>query len=542
MFKNVPFAKPPLGRLRFSYAEWPEPYDDIRDAREYSPACMSNASKETPTNYLPMSEDCLYLNVFTNENCLISKKCKTLIYIHGGGINSGSAIQFNDTFILERYVQNDIVFIIPAYRMGIFGLLFFGNDNLVPHNLGIHDCKHALHFIHQEISHFGGHPNDINLMGHSAGGHISMVFAFSRLIDPNHQLIQRVVVISAVPSYDMPELLIKNCYDFANRVGCFKQNETNDEEIVACLRRKNSHELILMQREMEHDHLYFWNFLAGEPFMHLDESIAHFKANAVTREMMVGNTIDELGWPWREKENPSIAGSFMDWENPYEVANKFDDYHDNAPNGTVAESFTQGIYVSTATYAAAQVNAGGKVYLFQSNQRPSSHVSDMQWFVGTHREDYHTPDMDLVDKFYSRLIVNFTKYGVPSPMWEPLDPARMNYYAIEVNTETGVGPKMEERFHEADVNFWFINMTAFDREVTRQKQLLNITGRYPMYPGPVILPHQTNESSSFDVSSKWWFYALIVVVALIIFYLIYVLKKAFLKSPVDDDETTPLFK
>ncbi|CAL2048931.1 unnamed protein product [Caenorhabditis brenneri] len=525
MFKNIPFAKPPVGKLRFTLPKWPDSWKNVRNAKEYGLACLSNNARSKVFGSPPMSEDCLYLNVFTNEHCLVSKNCSTLIYYHGGGIISGSAIQFNDTFILERYVKNDIVFIIPAYRLGVFGLLFFGDDNLVPHNLAIHDCEHALRFIHQEISHFGGHQDDINLIGHSAGGHISMIFGFSR----------------PPPNYDMPELLIKNCYELAQRIGCYEPNITSDHEIVDCLRQKNGHDLVAVQRIMEDDLLFFWNFLAGEPFMHLGDSIADFKKNAVKRDMMIGNTENENGrLPYRYK-NPAISGSFMDFENPYEVACRFDEYYDSAPNGTVYESFTQGIFVSVATYAQADVNAGAKVYLFQSNQKPSNHVSDLQYFVGAHSEKYHTSDMDIMDTFYSEMIVNFTKYGEPSPVWEPLDPAKMNYYALEVNTEKGIWPKMEEGFHESDVNFWFINMTAFDREVTRQKQLSNTTvlPRYPMYPGPVILP-KNNESASFSVSFQWWFYLLIVVVTLIIFYLIYVLKRKFLKRPVD--ETTPLFK
>ncbi|UMM39132.1 hypothetical protein L5515_016322 [Caenorhabditis briggsae] len=544
MFKNVPYAKPPTGNLRFSLAEFTDPWQNVRNAREYSPACMSNASVETKTNHLPMSEDCLYINFFTSEKCLVSKICTTLLYYHGGGINSGSAIQFNDTFILERYVQNDIVFVIPAYRMGIFGLLYFGDDNVVPHNLGIRDCKLALDFIHQEISNFGGNPNDINLLGHSAGGHISMVFGFSRLIDPARRLIKRITVISPPPTYDMPELLIKNCYDFARRVGCYTPNTASDQEMIKCLRAKDARELILVQREMEADLLYMWNFLPGEPFMKLGQSIADFKENSVPREMIIGSTINENGFDRRIKENPSIAGNFMDWENPYEVAHRFNFIHDSAPAGTIHESFTQGIFVSVATYATAQINVGGRVFLFQSNQQPSSHVSDMQYFVGTHREDYHTPDMDIMDTFYSKMIVNFTKHGEPSPVWEPLDPKRMNYYALEVNTKEGIYPKMEEGFHEADVNFWFINMTAFDREVTRRKKLFNdsIWPRYPMHPGPVIFPHQPTEASPFyyDVSSKWWFYVLIVVVAMILFYIIYLLKRRFLKRSLS--ETSLLLK
>ncbi|CAI2357684.1 unnamed protein product [Caenorhabditis sp. 36 PRJEB53466] len=532
-FKHVPYAKPPIGDLRFRLAEWTEPWNGLRNASEYGPACPSNTTLHSESNYAKMSEDCLHLNVFTNEYCLTSKTCTTIIYYHGGGVNLDNAIMFNDTFIFERYVDQNIVFVIPAYRLGILGLFYLGDDNLVPHNLAIHDCKLALRFIHQEISHFGGNPNDINLMGHSAGAHIALVFAFSRSIDPNIQLFKKSIVISAPPCYDVPELLIKNCYDLAARVGCYARDVTSNKEVVECLRGKGYYELIQMQRSMEEEkNLYFWNFMKGEPFMRLNESIADFKRNAVAREIMIGNTVNEVGTKRQRKENPTMSGSFMDWENPYEVADMFNMYHDNSPEGTVYQAFTEGIFVSSATYSEAMVNAGGKVFLFQSNQQPkSSHVSDMQYFIGMHREDIHTPDMDIMDTFYSQMIINFTKYGNPSPNWKPLNPAKMNYYALEVDTARGIWPKMEEKFHESDVNFWYINMTAFDKEVTRQKM---VNSKGPMHPGPVILASSASHES-------WWFYALIVVVALIIFYLIYAIKRTFFKSPAVG-ETTVLLK
>lgn len=82
---------------------------------------------------------------------------------------------------------------------------------------------------------------------------------------------------------------------------------------------------------MEEDHLYLWNFMKGEPFMHLDEKIEDFQRNAVPREMYIGTTVDEVGWARQSKENPAMAGSFMDWENPYEVADEFNRYHDTSP-------------------------------------------------------------------------------------------------------------------------------------------------------------------------------------------------------------------
>ena len=74
------------------------------------------------------------------------------------------------------------------------------------------------------------------------------------------------------------------------------------------------------------------------------------------------------------------------------------------------------VFVSTATYSEAMVNTGADVYVFETTQKPfSAHVTDMQYFIGLHREVVHYPDMDLLDSFYSKFLVNFTKYGCPSP-------------------------------------------------------------------------------------------------------------------------------
>lgn len=74
------------------------------------------------------------------------------------------------------------------------------------------------------------------------------------------------------------------------------------------------------------------------------------------------------------------------------------------------------IFICASTFSTAMANTGADVYLFETRQKPYSfHVSDMQYFVGIHREIYHRPDMDILDTFYSKLLVNFTKMGVPSP-------------------------------------------------------------------------------------------------------------------------------
>lgn len=69
---------------------------------------------------------------------LQAHKCPVLVYYHGGSFNLDSATMFPDKFILERYVDSGIVFAIPAYRLGVFGQFYLGEQGIVPANLLIH--------------------------------------------------------------------------------------------------------------------------------------------------------------------------------------------------------------------------------------------------------------------------------------------------------------------------------------------------------------------------------------------------------------------
>ncbi|KAK6057103.1 hypothetical protein COOONC_05383, partial [Cooperia oncophora] len=138
--KAIPIAKPPIGERRFKLPEPPEPWDGVRDATRYSDACLSNSSiSKSPQNL--MSEDCLYTNIFTSENCLsrlLSASCPVVFYIHGGRLKHDSAVMFDDQYITDRYSSKDVVFVISAYRLGIFGLATFADDSVVPRNLALY--------------------------------------------------------------------------------------------------------------------------------------------------------------------------------------------------------------------------------------------------------------------------------------------------------------------------------------------------------------------------------------------------------------------
>ncbi|CAI5454392.1 unnamed protein product [Caenorhabditis angaria] len=465
-FKSVPFMKPPLDDLRFELPQKPDPWKNIRDASNYSPACLTPTERieKIPQN---MSEDCLYVNIFTSEKCMRTSDCNVIIYYHGGGINLDSAIMFPDDFILEKYVKEDIVFAIPAYRLGVFGLYNFGDEKITHQNLAFHDCIMALHFLHNEISNFGGDPEKVTIMGHSAGANIVLQLATSRLVDPDRKLFRRTIALSIVPGFNIPELFYHNVHEITKRSGC--DNSTNISVKLECMKKKDFNDLLNVQKQLEKEGLKLWNFLNGPPFMEINGNISKFIENSVPREYLFGCTKLEYGFKSYMLTNPSATGRFWNFENPIEVGKYFDDLQAQN-NSTMFNTGAQSTFVSMILYGKAIIENGGKVYFFQSDQEPhSNHVSDMQYFIGFHREKYHTPDMDILTTFYSKMLANFTKYGNPSPVWDPLDLSRMNYYSVLVDTKNDIWPSMKENFHENEYNLWKYNISAFDRYVSEQK-------------------------------------------------------------------------
>ncbi|CAB01680.3 Carboxylesterase type B domain-containing protein [Caenorhabditis elegans] len=561
MFKSVPFAKPPVGNLRFAKPQNPESWSGILDASKYSPACMSNSSS-TSTPQKHYSEDCLYINIFTSEKCLNSK-CPVIVYFHGGAYNLDSAIMFNDTFILDRYAAEDVVFVIPAVRLGVFGQLYFGPSDLLSENLFLYDAVQALSFVHSEINYFGGDSKRVTAMGHSSGGTIVDALGFSKLIDPGVKLFQQMIVLSATGMFGFYDMVVDNSFAIVEKFGCY--NGTKDDrpnaniaEMLDCMRQIDGREMLLMQRHMEEvDDRDFRSVLRGAPFLESNGKIADLKKSPPSRNLLYGTTEHEFRNV--DHMNPYISGIFLDFDNPVAVARYYDEQL-MANLETMINGDAAAIFICASTFSTAMANTGADVYLFETRQKPYSfHVSDMQYFVGIHREIYHRPDMDILDTFYSKLLVNFTKMGVPSPEWAPLDPERMNYLELKVDSDMKEGPVMLEGFHEKEMELWFGEMMEFDRNVTKIRQSqglppehLDIETQLKYWETtnkPEILTkttkgftsiHQDNNSNTVTTTAsaqssllkngssilkQWWFYLIIFLMILLVVLIVICLRK-----------------
>lgn len=207
-FLGVPYAEPPLGANRFRPTVPVKPWDGIRDAVSFGHASAQvfdpheapyEEFVDAPEAVAPTwvgSEDSLTLNIWTPKPD--DKKRPVLVWIHGGANwleSSRLSAYHGDRFV----ARGDVVFISLNYRLGVFGFLDLsvvgGEDFAGSHSNGLRDQMTALLWIKENIAAFGGDPDNITLMGESAGSiDISWHMTTGRL----DGLVRRLVMMSGV--------------------------------------------------------------------------------------------------------------------------------------------------------------------------------------------------------------------------------------------------------------------------------------------------------------------------------------------------------
>ena len=176
-FKGIPYAAPPVGDLRWKEPQPPLSWEGIRDASEFCASCI----QEKQGSRLPwteefmvqndISEDCLFLNIWTPARTA-EDKLAVLVYIHGGGFVEGSGAI--DTYDGDALARKGIIVVTINYRLGALG--FLAHPDLTSEsshhasgNYGLLDQVAALKWIQNNIAAFGGNPGRVTIAGQSAG-------------------------------------------------------------------------------------------------------------------------------------------------------------------------------------------------------------------------------------------------------------------------------------------------------------------------------------------------------------------------------------
>ena len=178
-FLGIPYAAPPVGPLRWKQPQPAQPWTGVLDASQFGNRCAQNASSTNMTA-ASMTEDCLYLNVWTPNPS--ASKLPVMVWMHGGGNFGGSAsdpVPFagpDGGYFYEGATLsgNGAVVVTFNYRLGLFG--FFPHPGLADEgskagNQALWDQRFALQWVQANIGQFGGDPQNVTIFGESAGSY-----------------------------------------------------------------------------------------------------------------------------------------------------------------------------------------------------------------------------------------------------------------------------------------------------------------------------------------------------------------------------------
>ena len=179
VFKGVPYAAPPVGELRWKAPANPAPWDGTKVCDKFSSIAVQNKArpgefytKEFFPIQEPMSEDCLYLNIWTPAEDTTAA-LPVMVWIHGGAYLQGYGHEME--FDGEAFCKRGVILVTINYRLGPMGYfahpeLTAASENGASGNYGVLDQIHALKWVRENIEAFGGNADNITVFGQSAGG------------------------------------------------------------------------------------------------------------------------------------------------------------------------------------------------------------------------------------------------------------------------------------------------------------------------------------------------------------------------------------
>ncbi|OWF47252.1 carboxylesterase 3B-like [Mizuhopecten yessoensis] len=274
-FRNIPYAKPPVGKLRFKKPVPIEPWEDTLDGTAFGPSCVQYKSIGGDYQWARienknLSEDCLQLNIFTTYPISTTDKKPVMFMIHGGSYIIEQGTAYDSSYLAIK----DVIGVNINYRLGVFGFLSTGDD-ILPGNYGLWDMIEALKWVQANIAAFGGDPNNVTIFGESAGA-ISVTLLAS--IPSNRGLFHRVIAQSGSATSLMSISLdpIRVAREVIKDVGCIPTlNSTINRNVVTdCLQYVSAD--VLLQASLEPTtsvHYYGYFSIASQLYPVVDRQL-----------------------------------------------------------------------------------------------------------------------------------------------------------------------------------------------------------------------------------------------------------------------------
>ncbi|XP_031172736.1 pyrethroid hydrolase Ces2e [Sander lucioperca] len=404
-YLGVPFAKPPVGpALRLAAPQPVEGWEGVRDATQQPPMCVQHKQFSLDlfdklgvmlVDLPDISEDCLYLNIYTPANRAHDAKLPVMVWIHGGGFAMGAASMY-DGSALAAY--QDMIVVLIQYRLGLLGFLSTGDEHMSG-NVGLLDQVQALRWIQQHIHNFGGDPDLVTIFGESAGGVSVSLLLLSPL---SVGLFHHAIAESGTAAMDI--LISKDPLSVmqvvANVSGCSLEST---EKMANCMRNLNINTIVAFAQD---ERLRFSVNIDGHFLRKPVDELFHTHELLVV-PFMTGVNNDEGGWLLTNFFAPANWTEGLDREQLVNMLSLFypdpkdalfrdlfvDEYigtgEDREKNRDVfTEVLGDMMFTFPAIKAAnAHRDAGAPVYLYEYQHPPKFLQAKRPSFVGSDHGD-----------------------------------------------------------------------------------------------------------------------------------------------------------
>lgn len=183
-FKGIPYAKPPVGELRWKAPQAPEASTKEIECYDFGYTALQYEWPTEPASYFPKSEDCLTLNIWENDKIAGSEEPKpVMVFFHGGAFCWGGTTDPSYDGQNFTKAHDDVILVTCNYRLGLMSWADFsqieGGEAYTDVNLGLRDQIAALQWVQANIAAFGGDPHNVTIFGESAGAWSTTALAIS---------------------------------------------------------------------------------------------------------------------------------------------------------------------------------------------------------------------------------------------------------------------------------------------------------------------------------------------------------------------------
>lgn len=421
-FKGIPYAVQPTGDRRWQVAK-PEPDSRlVREAKYFGHSSIQSRSEGNAASLYPQGEDCLTLNVWTAADGMRRDHRPVMVWIHGGSYVCNGTANPRDWGSAFVNAHPDVVMVSVNYRLGLLGFLDLsslpdGKAFSRSGNLGILDQVEALRWIKRNIAAFGGDPDNVTIVGHSAGAGSVAILAS---IDEAQGLFRRAIMMSGSVALTSSQ---DDCQSLTKRV-----LDATGAKTVSDLQALSTDDIIALNDEVgeffrfpERD----GNFLSEDPY-------SRFEGFNAGIDMLIGSNADEANY-WIDamggEEDFDMATQLwyryiaMSLDSAQrESASRFLKVVPEDKPWPVAELLNDLMFRGPAIEMAQRHAAsGGRTYMYYWNKSlkdsiyGACHGSEVSYVLNTGRQikggDNHNP---ALASEVQQMWVNFAKTGNPS--------------------------------------------------------------------------------------------------------------------------------